>query len=167
MDAAEAIAKTYLKRIAFVNVVHEPDGNVPPDLLCDGRIAVEVRRLMQLDSRVTERPKGLLEGSIPLQARIQNLLETIGQSTDGRSWYLFYQFRRPMPKWRAIERHIRDSATALVARSGSNLERVRTALSSSFKTDFYEAAPGRNRQLLVLGGYNDWDARGWLLAELG
>jgi hypothetical protein len=166
MDAAEAISKAFLKRIGFANVVHEPDGNVPPDFLCDGRVAVEVRRLLQLDSRVTGRPKGLLEDSFPLQARIQNLLSSIGPSVGGRSWYVLYQFRRPIPKWTAIETFFKDSAASLEDYLGAGSEPVRHKLSASFSANFYEAAPGRNEQLLVFGGYNDLDAGGWLLAEL-
>jgi hypothetical protein len=167
MDAAEAIAKAYLERIGFANVVHEPDGKVPPDLLCDGRVAVEVRRLLQLDGRVTGRPKGLLEDSFPLQAKIRKMLVSTGESVEGRSWDVLYQFRRPIPKRRAIERFFRETAVHLLASPGSGSESVRAELSASFKASFYEAAPGRDDQLLVLGGYNDLDAGGWLLSELG
>jgi hypothetical protein len=48
MDSAESEAKKYLKKI-FTDIVYEPDGNIPPDFLCDGYLAVEVRRLTFLE----------------------------------------------------------------------------------------------------------------------
>lgn len=41
MDASEAIVKKSLKHMEFQSVVYEPDGNVPPDFLANGRVAVE------------------------------------------------------------------------------------------------------------------------------
>jgi hypothetical protein len=47
MKPEEKLAAAYLRHLGYVDVVHEPDGNVTPDFLVDGRIAVEVRRLNQ------------------------------------------------------------------------------------------------------------------------
>ncbi len=45
MDQSESHARDYLEHLGLGRVVYQPDGNVPPDFLVDGRIAVEVRRL--------------------------------------------------------------------------------------------------------------------------
>lgn len=37
MDDSERLAENFLKEWGFKNVVFEPDGNVSPDFLCDGR----------------------------------------------------------------------------------------------------------------------------------
>jgi len=47
MDSSERIVYQYLSYQGFSDVAYEPDGNVPPDFLLNGRIAVEVRRLNQ------------------------------------------------------------------------------------------------------------------------
>jgi len=44
MDSSERIVYEYLSSQGFSDVAYEPDGNVPPDFLLNGRIAVEVRR---------------------------------------------------------------------------------------------------------------------------
>ena len=44
MDRSEQVAMKHLLFCGFSTVVYEPDGNVPPDFLVDGSIAVEVRR---------------------------------------------------------------------------------------------------------------------------
>ncbi|MBA4420608.1 MAG: hypothetical protein C0391_05625 [Anaerolinea sp.] len=47
MDRFESIANKYLQNaVEFGSkIIHEPDGNIPPDFLINGKIAVEVRRL--------------------------------------------------------------------------------------------------------------------------
>ena len=45
MNKDEELAKKYLVFEGFRNIKFEPDGNIPPDFLCDSNIAVEVRRL--------------------------------------------------------------------------------------------------------------------------
>ena len=45
MDTSEKIAYDFLLHQGFKSIVYEPDGNVPPDFLADGRVAIEVRRL--------------------------------------------------------------------------------------------------------------------------
>jgi hypothetical protein len=42
MDRSETLAYNHLVFRGFSSPVYEPDGNVPPDFLLDGRIAVEV-----------------------------------------------------------------------------------------------------------------------------
>ena len=38
MDVAEAHTEKYLRHLGFTNIVHEPDGNVSPDFVLNGRI---------------------------------------------------------------------------------------------------------------------------------
>jgi len=46
-DPSETQARRYLEHLGCKDIVYEPDGNVPPDFVVDGRIGVEVRRLNQ------------------------------------------------------------------------------------------------------------------------
>jgi hypothetical protein len=62
MDEAEAHIHKYLAHRGFVDIKHEPDGNVPPDFLVNDRIAVEVRRLIQHEDSAG-RPRGLSENA--------------------------------------------------------------------------------------------------------
>ena len=47
MKVEEQMAKTYLEHLEYQDIVFEPDGNIPPDLLLNGNIALEVRRFNQ------------------------------------------------------------------------------------------------------------------------
>ena len=77
MDSSENIVFTYLSHQGFTDVVYEPDGNVPPDFLLDGRIAVEVRRLNQ-NEQMASGSHGLEEVAKPLWARMNRLVGSLG-----------------------------------------------------------------------------------------
>jgi hypothetical protein len=47
MDPTERLVAEFLAEQGYTNIVHEPDGNFPPDFLVNGHIAVEVHRLNQ------------------------------------------------------------------------------------------------------------------------
>lgn len=96
MDASEALVARYLRSLGFLDVVYEPDGNVPPDFLVEGRIAVEVRRLNQNVLREDGRPEGLEEVFIPFWQKMKTYLPTVASSIDGESWYVSVDIRRPL-----------------------------------------------------------------------
>ena len=60
MDHSEKVVFQYLKSRGFINIVYEPDGNIPPDFTIDGRNAVEVRRLNE-NEKTTTGHRGLEE----------------------------------------------------------------------------------------------------------
>jgi len=69
MRREESRAEAYLHSLNLGYVVFEPRGNVTPDFLVDGRIAVEVRRLNQSYVHQGEL-RGIEEDSIPLSSRL-------------------------------------------------------------------------------------------------
>lgn len=100
MDASEAIVEKLLMHMGFTSVVYEPDGNVPPDFLVDGQVAVEVRRLNQnYDSGSGIR--GLEEVAIPLWQNIERLVHSLGPPI-GASWYVSFSFSRPIRPWKEL-----------------------------------------------------------------
>lgn len=106
MDDSEKLANDYLGYRGFHNIAYEPDGNIPPDFLVDGRIAVEVRRLNQ--NEATESGFcGLKEIGIRTQEGISKLLAAIGPAASGESWFVFYKFNRPLPNWKQVKPTLR------------------------------------------------------------
>ena len=78
---------------------HEPDGNVPPDFLVDGRIAVEVWRLNEHGTG--EPPRPLIETEIPFMWDLRALAD--GLAAKSRETLLIYvEFRRPLPSAKAV-----------------------------------------------------------------
>ena len=108
MNSSERLAETYLRSLGYADIVHEPDGNKPPDFLVDGRIAVEVRRLNQNTSLNNNRPEGLEEIFIPFWQRMQHYLPTLGIGGN-ESWYVGVRIKRPLESWKTLEPILRSA----------------------------------------------------------
>ncbi len=111
-DAAEEIAFGYLRAVCAGGVVHEPDGNVPPDFVIDGRVAVEVRRLNRNEVG-SDRPLGLERSAQPLVQRVQTLLASAG-ACGHAAWWVGLEFRRPIPPWEVLAPAVRQFLGAFV-----------------------------------------------------
>jgi hypothetical protein len=95
MKRGESLANDYFISEGFNKILHEPDGNVPPDFLLNDSIAVEVRRLNQYLKRQ--------ENSIPLEdlefklmPRIRNLLLRFEEPGIESSAFLTISYKRPL-----------------------------------------------------------------------
>jgi hypothetical protein len=99
MDPTEKFFADHLSHRGYTNVVHEPDGKVPPDFLVNGVIAIEVRRLNQNYFDGTD-TKGLEEVAITLWKRIEQLASSLGPPVDGESWFVDLSFTRPVESWK-------------------------------------------------------------------
>ena len=161
MDSSEEAAHAYLVYLGFKDIVYEPDGKVPPDFLVEGRIAVEVRRLNQ-NEQTASGFRGLEVVAIPFQMKVRRLLMSLGPPRSGASWYVHYNFRRPIPirdimselRQRLIEFRDGDSGTLPAAFIvGTSLE-VRLC-----------RAPRLHGTFFVPGGFSDDDSGGWVFGE--
>jgi hypothetical protein len=160
MDESEALAKQYLLHLGFETVAYEPDGNVPPDFLAGGSIAVEVRRLNK--NELTDSGlRSLEETRIPFQMTLRKLLMGLGPPRSGVSWFVNYSFRRPLPeglflRMRQALVEFRDNEQnqmpcQIVLNDGMELKLIRAG--DPYPTFF------------LLGGGVDEDSGGWVLAE--
>ncbi len=162
MDDTERSALAFLEFEGFVNVVYEPDGNVPPDFLLDGRIAVEVRRLNQhLFKRTTPIP--LEHARYSLAGRITALLRSLGEPNPAQSWLIGYRFARPAPSWSRLEHAIRQWIEEVRAKRPTGYVAY-----DALPRFHLNATPANNvhDQEFLLGGYVDRDAGGFVVASL-
>jgi hypothetical protein len=141
----------------MVDVTYEPDGNVPPDFSCRGKVAVEVRRLNQHDPH----GRGLEESTFPLAMKFRHLLISLGPS-QGASWFVSFRYRRPLEAWTTLERKITLALSAF--RSNPRHGIVHLAINERF-----ELALIRSEEIhttcFVVGGYSDHDSGGWVASE--
>lgn len=107
MDRSERLAFEYLRSLDLGCIEYEPDGNIPPDFLLGGRIAVEVRRLNQHFFHSDRRPRGLEEESISLLHRLQKLLGDFGPPIDGECWWIGLSYGRPIGKLSRLVEQVR------------------------------------------------------------
>lgn len=160
MKLEEQIAQTYLETLGLGPPLFEPDGNIPPDFVIGDQIAVEVRRLNQ-HFESSKGHEGLEIAELGIGNFVEKLLPRYGPPTGGRSWFVFYSFRRPLD-WRQLKREIR-SALANFAPTGD--EPVEFTFQRLFKMDL-SLATHRHSKKFLLGGYSDWQAGGFVGAEI-
>lgn len=161
MDHSEALAKRYLDTLDLGPVVFEPDGNVPPDFALKGNVAVEVRRLNQ-NHGTSDCYEGLEQLEAPLLRFVENLLPKFGLAPNGRGWWVSFGFHRPLDR-RAIKRELPICLQAFCDAQPPSGARIQ--LTRGFRIDIQPASiPVEN--LLMLGGYSDQDAGGFVAAEI-
>jgi len=156
MDFSESLARVFLESRGYGDAVYEPDGNVPPDFSCGG-IAVEVRRLNQHDKT----GHGLEETEYPLVGKFRMLLASFGPPRSA-SWFVTFQFRRPIEKWRTLAPKIRG----VLASVGDNLvnDVVRIRVTETFSIAIFRASELHDSRF-VHGGHTDHESGGWLVSE--
>lgn len=163
MDSSERIVNHYLRSKGYSDIVYEPDGNVPPDFLVNGRIAIEVRRLNQNVISVDGSVEGIEESFVPIWQALKRYLPTLGPAVCGESWFVSIDMRRPIESWRELKpmvrlallqfmhSSVREPTTIKITRNLKlNLMPTETEFSSFF----------------LLGAAIDFDAGGFVVAEV-
>ncbi len=161
MDSSERLVAQYLDSLGLGAVDYEPDGNVPPDFLVGGRIAVEVRRLNQNHQRGGAY-EGLEQGAAAVVRWAETKLPGFGPSVDGVGWWVWFDFWRPMD-WPLIKRELPKVLRAFQAAPSS------TGLVQMITRRFeVEIAPATIPvpHHFMFGGYSDRDAGGFVAAEI-
>ena len=94
-----------LKFQGYQNIEYEPDGNIPPDILVNDKIAVEVRRLNQ-NQLIDDKIIGLEIDEFKIYGILKNLFEKISDRDFEKSVFVNYSFERPLPKNDVIKEEI-------------------------------------------------------------
>ena len=162
MDTSEILVKAYLKSCGFAEIEYEPDGNVPPDFLCDKQVAVEVRRLNQ-NHNDGQGSKGLEETAIPLWEYVHEFLLKLGPPTYNQSCFVFYRFSRPVPKWRALRLRLKAELEPFMA--DRDAQPFEMALDGGFKLEVFPASE-IHPTFFVPGGHTDRESGGFLITEM-
>jgi hypothetical protein len=162
MDRTEMVARDYLESLKLGRLVYEPDGKQPPDFLIDGRIAVEVRRLNRhVDT--PDGPRPLEKDEYAILALVRDVLQSFGPPRDGRSWFLNYEYQRPLPPYRVIKRSL-IAALEDFLRS-TDLPWQSRQLGDHFEISLMRAGNSYD-QIFMLGGHMDLNTSGFVIPDL-
>lgn len=160
MDSSEVTIQKLLAHMGFTDIVYEPDGNIPPDFVVNGEIAVEVRRLNQnFDDGSGIR--GLEEVTAPLWQKMTRLVESVAE-TEGNSWFVWFRFSRPVPQWKTIETRLRGALLEFKVRTDKRCEVVLSL--PNFEVEVAEASSPLET-FFRMGGMSDRQAGGWVVSE--
>ena len=169
MDKTENTALDYLchRGVDDQEIVYEPNGNVPPDFLVHGRVAVEVRRLNQ-NEQTADSHHGIEESSIPTWQSMEQVVRTIGPRDTGECWHVSYTIlRRPSVRGQLLlKKLIRSTLVDFHQWTHRNEKHHhRIDLDEGLRLDLFRAGTP-HPSFFVLAGGVDRRAGGWLLSEL-
>lgn len=161
MKIEEQIAKTYLEHLGYHDIVFEPDGNIPPDFLLNGDIAVEVRRLNQHFQ--SEGKMGALEElEYRLIPKIISILNEYKHIPTPHSVFVFIDFERPLKATQILFNKVRNSLNTYLTDFGQS----RTLTVTDNLTLEMCPVEGHLSSPLVFGGYNDSNSGGFVAANI-
>jgi hypothetical protein len=162
MDDSERLVERYLTSCGYKDVRYEPDGNRPPDFLVDGVIAIEVRRLNQ-NYNDGFCSKGLEEVAIPLWKSVRKLLLSLGPPTSGQSWFVYYEFSRPLPDWKYLRQELELVLKRFMVQTEPTM--LNLSICNGFNVIFLKAGDPHPTSF-VPGGHGDDQSGGWLISEI-
>ena len=107
MKPEEKIAKDYFEYNGFSNLEYEPNGNIPPDFVINGEIAIEVRRLNK-HFQTGNKSIPLEELQFKLIPKIKDLLKSYGDSNHTESSLVSVYYQRPLKTDKILLNKIRE-----------------------------------------------------------
>lgn len=160
MDEAEMLSEAFLRSQGFKTVDYEPDGNIPPDFLCDSRVAVEVRRLNHHHASHGGRPEALDQKGVALWNTVKQILSDMGPPKFGRSWWLCYTVKRPIDDFKSIPKLLKKALHSLRDSPCDGEQQI--CVVEGFSIKIIPAEKTHDLEFL-LATANDRDSAGWLL----
>ena len=161
MKREEQTAETYLKSLDIGDVVFEPDGNIPPDFLLNGTIAIEVRRLNQ-HFFTHDIVRGLEETRMPLFGLLESSLREFDSLYEGRSYWVSVEFRRPVGKSNANKKAIVKALTGFLNKPFQPPYDLKVTEKIHFH--IFLSQPFEGRVFRFAGGINR-ESGGWVMSE--
>lgn len=161
MKREEGMAKTYLDHQGYQDIVFEPDGNVPPDLLLNGNIAVEVRRFNQhfKTGGKMEPLENLYYNLVP---KIITILGEYKHIQVPHSVFVFIDFERPLRASKTLFDEVRSTLNAYLNDFG---QRKDLKVNDKLTLKFFPASK-RHESAYLLGGSGDRDSGGLVVANV-
>lgn len=117
MKREEKIAQTYLKHLGYQDIVYEPNGNIPPDFLLNGKIAIEVRRLNQ-HYKSESRLEPLESLDFKLIPKIYSILKEYQHKQASKTVAVCIDFERPLKVSNVLFKMVRNTLDKYLSEFG-------------------------------------------------
>jgi hypothetical protein len=161
MKKDESIAYSFLSNLSIGTVLHEPDGNIPPDFSINSSIGIEVRRLNQhyFNNNSAE---GLEQFRIPLFKMLRNVFQSFDKEFNGKTYLVSVYFERP------IKIKMKEIEGKIIIKLKWFLENNRNVpyhleIDENIAFDIFNSRIIEGR-LFRLGGGVDFNNGGWLVS---
>jgi len=156
VDKIEVAAAKFLRTLGYRDVIHEPDGNPPPDFLVGHRIAIEARGFSPIhaDGQAIE---GVEDQTTNLWRDLKRLVLSFERSgLPQASWFVFYSFDRPLSRWRKLQPKIQHALHSFAGNLPSG-NRHEILIERNFRLQLIRANKPHD-SLFVMGGHSEEEA---------
>lgn len=92
-----------LREQGYTNIQFEPDGNIPPDILLNDEIAIEVRRLNQ-NIEIGNGFEGIEQAEYSFHGLLRSVMKTFPTDPGSNGAFVGYHFKRPLPSKKELRR---------------------------------------------------------------
>ena len=161
MNKDEQIVNTYLENKGFTNIIFEPDGNIPPDFLCDHEIAIEVRRLNKYIKQ-NNQYKPIEELSYKLIPRLLKLLKLLSTDFPAQNITVSIIYERPLKVDEKLINTIKNKLYSEIPYDG---QWKIIDINKNLRLKLYNSKIKQSVPIL-LGGINDLDTGGSIVSMI-
>lgn len=113
MNWDEKHAKEFLLNLNLGEIVYEPDGNIPPDFLIEGKIAVEVRRLNQY-VEVESEMVGIEKAEYAVRNLFRQILSQFPAKKGESCYFVTLNYSRPLPNARGLRKKLKTALNSFL-----------------------------------------------------
>jgi len=89
----------------FKDLAFEPDGNIPPDIVLNKNIAIEVRKLNQ-NFELNGSFEGLEQSEFSIHGMISKIMKSFSFNSETNGAFLVYSFNRPLPPLKELRKEV-------------------------------------------------------------
>jgi len=161
MNEDEKISYEYLVNHGFTNVVFEPDGNIPPDFLINGSIAVEVRRLNQ-HIRTNNKNEPIERLQFKIEPKLKEIVEELDIKFPGYSVFISIKYQRPLRVTKELVNRIK---VGILEHLCLNERQASFKINETLEIRL-NRIEGINSHFLAIGSIIDFDAGGFVISEI-
>jgi hypothetical protein len=156
----EQVAIEYFQSKGYSDIIHEPDGNVPPDLVIDGFIAIEVRRLNQF-KRMNGLNLPLEDLEYSLMPRVRKLMESV-TCEYSHTTYVSIDYKRPLK----VDKILMDDIEKLLHLHIKSLDlKMHYQVRNNLRVRFWPTKKNYGRPY-VWASSSDGDGGGFVVANI-
>jgi len=161
MDNEEHIAYNYLQTKNFIKIEYEPNGNIPPDFLLDGEIAVEVRRLNQ-HVEVKDGLKPLEELRFKIIPKIKEIIRSFETPQFSDTLIVSVSYKRPLKVSKKLVKEVTNKIRENLKTTSKNL---RVQISENLELRFYRSELKLSKSI-IFGAELDFDSGGLVISNV-
>lgn len=163
MNREEMLAEHYLQTLDS-DVAFEPDGNVPPDFLLNGKIAVEVTRLNE-HIEVQGEIKRLDDDYSKIINSIESVFKAFVSPIDDANYWVSVKIKRPFGNIKKTKKKIR-SHLAEFAKASDILLYQKYEITDALSFSYMQGSTDTSASTFRLGFQSQHDAGGFVYDEI-